>query len=53
MPDLPNGQGSGFGVVVMNLPKITEQLTSSQLRSRVLAQLALMNGHAPKEKVSQ
>ena len=35
------------------LPKIAEQLTSSELRARVLAQFALMNGHAPKEKVSK
>jgi hypothetical protein len=36
--------------VGVNLPKITTPLTASQLRARVLAQLALLNGHAPKVK---
>jgi hypothetical protein len=32
----------------MNLPKISTALTASQLRARVLAVLASMNGKAPK-----
>jgi hypothetical protein len=34
----------------VNLPLIDRPLTTSELRARVLAQLALLNGKAPKPK---
>jgi hypothetical protein len=36
----------------VNLPKIDKPLTATQLRSRVIEVLALLNGHASKEKTS-
>jgi hypothetical protein len=34
----------------VTLPKISRPLTASELRARVLEQLAALNHHAPKEK---
>jgi hypothetical protein len=34
----------------VTLPKISKPMTATMLRARVLAQLASLNGHAPKEK---
>jgi hypothetical protein len=36
--------------VTGTLPRISKPLTATQLRERVLAQLALLNGKAPREK---
>jgi hypothetical protein len=34
----------------MSLPKISASITATELRNRVVRQLAMLNGHAPKEK---